>query len=91
LLLLIGGFLAGYFTQKLAKEQRGRKVVIAQRDISVIFNLLRKDIDKMLDDYSDETISEAEAKEIEFYLRRMKENMDKMKRYMSENMEEMQD
>ena len=91
LILLIGGFLAGYFTQKLAKEQRGRKVVIAQRDISVIFNLLRKDIDKMLDDYSDETISEAEAKEIEFYLRRMKENMDKMKRYMSENMEEMQD
>ena len=91
LLLLIGGFLAGYFTQKLAKEQRGRKVVIAQRDISVIFNLLRKDIDKMLDDYSDETISEAEAKEVEFYLKRMRENLDKMKRYMSENMEEMQD
>ena len=91
LLLLVGGFFAGYFTQKLAKEQRGRKVVIAQRDISVIFNLLRKDIDKMLDDYSDETINEAEAKEIEFYLKRMKENLDKMKRYMSENVEEIRD
>ncbi len=91
LLLLVGGFFAGYFTQKMAKEQRGRKVVIAQRDISVIFNLLRKDIDKMLSDYNDEVISEAEAKEIEFYLRRMRENLDKMKRYMSENVEEMQD
>lgn len=88
LLLLVGGFFAGYFAQKLARERRGRKVVIAQRDISVIFNLLRKDIDKMLSDYSDEEINEAEAKEIEFYLKRMKENLDKMKHYVSENVEE---
>lgn len=91
LLILIGGFFAGYFWQKLAKEQRGRKVVIAQRDISVIFNLLGKDIDKMLGDYSDGFLSEGESKEIEFYLKRMKDNLDKMKRYMSENVEEIKD
>lgn len=90
-LALIGAFLAGYYTQKFAKEQRGRKAIIAQRDVSVIFNLLRKDIDKMLSDYSDGFLNEGETKEIEFYLKRMKDNLDKSQRYVSENVEEMKE
>ena len=90
-LLLVGGFLAGYFLQKLQKEQRGRKAIVAQRDISIIFGLLWKDIDKMLEDYSDGAISESEAKEIEYYLKRMKDNLTKMKRFMSQNVEEIKD
>jgi len=90
-ILLLGGFAAGYYTQKLAKEQRGRRAIIAERDISVIFGLLKKDIDKMLSDYADEKLTEAETKEIEFYLKRMRDNLDKAKRYMSENMEEIKE
>ncbi|MDO8504663.1 MAG: hypothetical protein Q7S36_02310, partial [Candidatus Liptonbacteria bacterium] len=89
ILLLAGGFFAGYYTQKLAKDQRGRRTIIAQRDISVVFNMLKKDIDKMLEEgYKGGPISEAKAKEMEFYLKRMKDNLDKTKRYMSENVEE---
>jgi hypothetical protein len=91
LILLVGGFFAGYFTQKLAKEQRGRRAIIAERDISVVFGLLRKDIDKMLSDYEDGVLTETESKEIEFYLKRMRDNLDKTKRYMTENVEEVKD
>lgn len=90
-LLLLGGFAAGYYTQKLAREQRGRRAIIAERDISVVFGLLKKDIDKMLSDYEDGSLTEAEAKEIEFYLKRMRDNLEKSKRYMSENVEEIKD
>lgn len=91
LLILICGFFAGYFAQKLAKEQRGRKVIVVERDISIIFNLLRKDLNKMLSDYEDGMITESESKEMEFYLKRMRDTLDKTKRYMIENVEEMKD
>lgn len=91
LLLLVGGFLAGHYTQKFAKEQRGRRAIIAERDISVVFGLLKKDIDKMLSDFEDGALTDAESKEIEFYLKRMRDNLDKTKRYMSENVEEVKD
>jgi hypothetical protein len=91
LFLMIGGFVAGFYTQKAAREQRGRRAIIAERDISVVFGLLKKDIDKMLSDYEDGTLTETESKEIEFYLKRMRDNLDKNKRYMTENVEEIKD
>lgn len=90
-ILLLGGFVAGYYTQKLAKEQRGRRAIIAERDISVVFGLLRKDVDKMISDYEDGTLTAEESKEIEFYLKRMRDNLDKTKRYLSENVEEIKE
>jgi hypothetical protein len=91
ILLLAIDFAAGYWYERTSREQRGRRALIAQRDISVIFGLLRKDVEKMLSDYNDEKITNQEAKEIEFYLKRMRDNLDKMKRYVSENVEEVKE
>jgi len=55
------------------------------------FGILEKDISKMLSDYEDNKLTPGEEKEIEYYLRRVKENMSKMKVYLSQNVEEIKD
>ena len=45
----------------------------------------------MLSDYEDNKLTPEEEKEIEYYLRRVKENMSKMKVYLSQNVEEIKD
>jgi len=55
------------------------------------FGILEKDISKMLSDYEDNKLTPEEEKEIEYYLRRVKENMSKMKVYLSQNVEEIKD
>lgn len=90
-IILILGFLAGWFVSKLNKERRANFAIIAQRDISTVFGLLEKDINKMLADFEDGKITAEEEKEIEYYLSRMKENMSKMKGYLTQNVDEIKE
>lgn len=89
--ILILGFLAGWFVEKINKERRANFAVIAQRDIATVFGLLEKDINKMLADFEDGKITSEEEKEIEYYLSRMKGNMSKMKSYLVQNVDEIKE
>lgn len=90
-IILILGFLAGWFFKKANKERRSNLAVIAHRDISTVFGLLEKDVEKMLRSYDDGKIDPEEEKEIEYYLKRMKENMSKMKVYLKQNVDEIKE
>lgn len=89
--LLLIGFTGGWLSNHLWKLQVGRRVVIAQRDTVTVMNLVKKDLDKILEDYADRTITKQEVAEIEFLIKKMKTNLDKMQKYLVENIGEIKD
>ena len=91
ILLLLIGVAAGVLAYKLWKAQLGRKVVVAQRDVVSSFGNISKDIDKMLSRYSDKKLEDYEASEIEFLLKKTKGDVEKMQKYIVENIEEISD
>lgn len=86
--LLAGGFGAGWFAYRVWREQLGRKVTVAQRDVINALASVEKDIDKILKNYVDKQIDEREASEMEFVLKNMKEKLNKAERYIIENIKE---
>lgn len=89
--ILLAGFAIGWNTSRLAKIQRGRKIFISQRDTAAICGLVKKDVDMALKNYSDQKIDEREAGEMEFLLKRAKENIEKMGKYLIEGIKEIND
>jgi len=85
--ILLLGFGAGVFLARLAREQRGRKILISQRDVAFSFQAVTKDIDKILEHYSDNEITSKEAEEIKFLLQRIKVTLAKQK-YIVEGIKE---
>lgn len=91
IIILIAGFLAGMISHHFWRVRVSRRIVVAQRDILATFGLIRKDVDKMLSAYLDKTIEEHEKTEIEFLLKKIKSNLDKAEKYITENIEEIDD
>jgi len=83
--ILLGGFAAGWVSYRFWKVQVGHRVVIAQRDVVTVANLVKKDLDKMLESYADRTITGREVSEIEFLVKKAKANVEKMEKYLVEN------
>lgn len=89
-LLVIAGSL-GFFSHHLWRKQLRRKIVVAERDIATVFNLIKNDLDNLLRNYGDKKIDEREAAEMETLLKKLKIDIEKMKKYVSENIEEIGD
>lgn len=83
--ILLGGFAGGWISYRFWKVQVGHRVVIAQRDVVTVANLIKKDLDKVLESYADRTITGREVSEIEFLIKKAKANVEKMGRYLVEN------
>jgi len=83
--ILLGGFAAGWVSYRFWKVQVGHRVVIAQRDVMTVANLVKKDLDKMMESYADRTITGREVSEIEFLIKKAKANVEKMEKYLVEN------
>ena len=88
IVILFLGFGGGWFSYRLWREQLGRKVVIAERDVVTVFNLIKTDVDKALRSYADKRVDEREATEMEFLLNKIKGNLEKMQKYILENIKE---
>lgn len=86
--ILIGGFLSGWLFYRLWRAQLTRKTIVAQRDIIAMSNNIQKDLDKALASYSDKQVSEQEAAEIEFLIKKVKGNLEKTQKYVTKNIEE---
>ena len=68
-----------------------RKITVAERDVSTVFSLISQDVDKMLKYYGDQKIDEREAAEMEALLKKLKNDLERMKKYVSSNLEELAD
>ena len=88
IVILLGGFLSGWLFYRLWRVQLGRKAIVAQRDIIAMSNNIQKDLDKALASYSDKQVSEQEIAEIEFLIKKVKDNLEKTQKYVTKNIEE---
>jgi hypothetical protein len=87
-LTLFLGIALGWLLLKEQKIMRGHRTLIAQRDIVAVFGLINKDVNKMMDNYGDNEIDKREASEIQFILKRIQSNMNKLSKYLIENVGE---
>lgn len=88
IIILLGTFGAGYFTYYKWRGRLEKRVTIAERDVLNIFDNLKNDIDKLLKDTADGKFSESEIAETEYTLKSMKENLEKSRRYVVDNISE---
>lgn len=78
---LLGAFVAGWLFVRFEREQRARKIVICQRDISNMLAMVKKDIDRIVDKYADDKIDEAEVSEIGHLAKKVSGNIEKSGKY----------
>ena len=78
---LIGAFVAGWLFVRFEREQRARKIVICQRDITNMLAMVKKDIERILEKYADDKIDEAEVSEIKHIAKKANENIEKSGKY----------
>lgn len=88
IIVLLGGTGAGWSVVRLKEQQQSRKVMIAQRDIINSFANIKKDVDKVLEKYSDDKIDETEVSEIRHLAKRISENLEKSRKYIVEDVGE---
>jgi hypothetical protein len=81
IIILIGSFFLGWFSERAAHAQRGRKIIIAKRDVSNAFGAVKKDIDKVLR-------SKDIPEEAAFRLKKVVEGIEKVEGYVSAGVEE---
>jgi len=89
LVLIAASF--GWLSNRLWRTQLGRRVTIAGRDVAVVFGVLKKDLDDLSSKFKDKTISESEAAEIEFLLKKSKDDLEKMGKYVTKGIQEISD
>jgi hypothetical protein len=88
-LILLIGFASGYVYNRLQSKQRDRKIIIAVRDVNTFFDLIKKDVDAISEIYKGgQALDETQSSEASHFLARISENLVKMRRYMTENIED---
>ncbi len=87
-IIVILMFLCGWYSRRLWRKQAARKVIIAQRDVNNILDSTDKNLDTMLHHYDDGKIDENEAAETEFLLKQTKDKLKKAKKYVTDNIKE---
>lgn len=85
--LLALAFFSGWYADKLAEIKRYRRILISERDVASFYNIIKKDIEKSLENMSGKEINEAKASETKFLLARTNENLEKMNKYITKGIE----
>ena len=88
LIIILGGFATGWFSYQIWRTQLGRKTIIAQRDIINNSELIEKDISKLLKSIESRNVDIHKLTEIEFILRKIRDNITKDRKYIVENINE---
>ncbi len=90
ILALIAGGGLGWYVGFKERQQRRRRIIIAERDIQGSFDTIKKEVDTLLRKYSDKTITEQEAMEMEHLLKRISETIETNRQYVVQNIEEIE-
>ena len=75
-------FTAGWFIRRSAQEKRYRRILMSQRDAVASYNVIKTDVEKGLKSLAEKRFDEASANEIEFLLKHINENLEKMNKYV---------
>jgi len=82
LIILVGGYIIGWYSNKLLNRQRQRRILISERDVTSSFNVMKKDVTKALKNWEDGKLENHELTEIEFLLKHINDNIDKLQKYI---------
>lgn len=91
IVLLLVSFGAGWFSYRERRRQISRRAIIAQRDVVNILDNINKDLEAMIKNYADGKLKKSESNEIEYTLNKVKEYLNKSRRYVIENIREISD
>jgi len=83
--VLLASFGMGWLSYHNWKGRIDRRLTIAQRDVVNVFENTKKDIDKLLKNYSEGDLNEGRLNEIEYTLKKIKENLEKSDPYIIDN------
>ena len=81
-----GGWL-GWYAGRKRREQRLRRVVIAQRDVQTALDMIQKDISVLRKKLDEGDVSAQTERELKAFLAHVSDRIDKDKRYVVENIE----
>lgn len=95
IIILIIGFLSGFFFLRNKTKEKDKKIeeniIVAEKDLLALFQVVSQDLEKARKAFEDGKISKQEVVESELYLERIKEKLDKSKKYLVEEIEEIDD
>ncbi|MDD5527419.1 MAG: hypothetical protein PHO56_00370 [Patescibacteria group bacterium] len=91
IIIMLFGFICGWYSRRLWRNQAGRKAVIAQRDVNNVLDRTVESLDKIIGYYDDGKIDEREAAEEKFLIEETKNNLKKAKKYITDNIKEIND
>lgn len=86
---LIAAFIAGRYYDRKMSGRRSLRIAIVNRDVMNMLDLIKKDILKASD--SSDAVGNKVGKEIRFLLGKAAGNIDKMNRYVTESIEEIEE
>lgn len=82
LFIVTVSYIIGWYSRKTISGKRSRRILISQRDVASSFNILKKEVEKIIKSWDDGKIEEYEITEIEFSLRHIGENLEKLQKYI---------
>jgi hypothetical protein len=80
--ILLVGFVGGWYINKLAEVKRYRRILMSQRDIVASYNVLKNDVDKAMKNLTDNKTEQWKVSETDFLLKRINDNLEKMNKYV---------
>jgi hypothetical protein len=82
IIILLTGFVGGWYISRVAEIKRYRRILISQRDILASYNVLRNDIDKVIKNLDGEKNEQWKVDDAKFFIKRTSENLEKMNKYV---------
>jgi hypothetical protein len=91
IMLMLIGFGVGWYTRHLAKQQTGRKVLIAERDVINVYGQIKKEVDKVLEILSDmhHLPSADKMTEMKYHLESAESSLTKLNKYAVDNIKDL--
>ncbi|KKQ23545.1 MAG: hypothetical protein US35_C0003G0003 [Parcubacteria group bacterium GW2011_GWA2_37_10] len=80
--ILLVAFISGWYLSKWAENKRYRRILMSQRDTIAAYNVIKKDTKEALKSISGKEFGEGKINELEFFLRRIDDNLEKMNKYV---------
>ena len=90
ILLMLIAFIIGWFSYDNWLEQVDRRVTVAQRDVKNIIDNIGDDIDELLKNYTKGNPDEGHINQMKILLKNMKNNLEKSRGYIIENIKEIE-
>lgn len=88
LIILLGGFAGGFILNNKLKKQRETRLLIATRDIVNAFKMTKTGITKAIGAFADKKLTSEELTNVEFTLKQTVASVERMEKYITENISE---